>query len=125
MLRIFADENVHTEIINGLKRHGFDIITAIDKGLAGRRDIDILKIAEKEKCVLLTGDKDFGGLLEFGPLYGKGKVVLLRYTLIEPVKITADLITLLKMEERLIRKSKSLMIVVSENQYRIHLPKLR
>ena len=64
MLRLFADENVHVDIIASLRKEGFDVITVIEVGLVAHKDYQILEYAEKEKRTLITGDKDFGGLLK-------------------------------------------------------------
>ncbi len=120
MLKLLADENVHSEIIAYLRSKGYEIITAIDEGLAGSKDYEVLAYTEKHDRILLTGDKDFGGLLEFGILYGRGKVILLRYTTMN-IKVIAEAINgLLKKENRLFKRVKSLLIVLSEGRYRIH-----
>ena len=120
MLKLLADENVHSEIIAYLRSKGYEIITAIDEGLAGSKDYEVLAYTEKHGRILLTGDKDFGGLLEFGILYGRGKVILLRYTTMN-IKVIAEAINgLLKKENRLFKGVKSLLIVLSEGRYRIH-----
>jgi len=120
MLKLLADENVHSEIIAYLRSKGYEIITAIDEGLAGSKDYEVLAYTEKHDRILLTGDKDFGGLLEFGILYGRGKVILLRYTTMN-IKVIAEAINgLLKKENRFFKGVKSLLIVLSEGRYRIH-----
>ena len=73
MIRIFSDENVHADIVSGLRQEGFDLVTAVDSGFAGRKDIELLDYAEKHGLLLLSGDKDFGGLIEFGSLWGRGR----------------------------------------------------
>ena len=120
MLKLLADENVHSEIIAYLRSKGYEIITAIDEGLAGSKDYEVLAYTEKHGRILLTGDKDFGGLLEFGILYGRGKVILLRYTTMN-IKVIAEAINgLLKKENKLFKGVKSLLIVLSEGRYHIH-----
>ena len=53
-----------------------------EAGLAGCDDLKILEYSERYDLILLSGDKDFGRLIEFGTLWGRGKVMLLRYRLI-------------------------------------------
>ena len=120
MPKLLADENVHSEIIAYLRSKGYEIITAIDEGLAGSKDYEVLVYAEKHDRILLTGDKDFGGLLEFGILYGRGKVILLRYTTMNIKVIAEEINDLLKKENKLFKGVKSLLIVLSEGRYRIH-----
>ena len=91
MIRILSDENVHADIVSGLRQEGFDLVTAVESGLAGRKDIEVLDYAEKYDLLLVTGDKDFGGLIEFGSLWGRGKVLLLRYQVLNILKIVEDI----------------------------------
>ena len=81
-MRILADENVHMEIVVGLRKQGFDLLTAAEAGLVGRKDQEILGYAEEHDLLVLSGDKDFGGLLEFGKMWGSGRVLLLRYQIL-------------------------------------------
>ena len=46
MLKLLADENVHSEIIAYLRSKGYEIITAIDEGLAGSKDYEVLAYTE-------------------------------------------------------------------------------
>ena len=119
---LLADENVHLDIVTNLKRLNFDIISAVDVGLSGSKDRIMLDYAVRENRILLTGDKDFGGLLEFGFLYGKGKVVLLRYTIMDIKKMTDEIVELLNKEKNIFEKTQTLMVVLSEGRYRIHQP---
>lgn len=73
---ILADENLHTDIILGLRREHYKVMSVIDIGLAGHNDREILEYSEKNDLILISGDKDFGGLVEFGTLWGRGKVIL-------------------------------------------------
>ena len=123
MLKFFADENVHSEIISSLREKSLDIMTVFDAALAGRKDYEILEYCQKRGFILLTGDKDFGGLLEFGCLFGKGKVVLFRYTLMNIQKIVSEFMEMLKNEEKKLLDCKSVLVVLTEGRYRIHCPK--
>jgi predicted nuclease of predicted toxin-antitoxin system len=121
-MRILANENLHTEIVRGLQQANYDVLFVPDIGLAGHKDREILEYAEKNELVLISGDKDFGGLIEFGPLWGHGKVILLRYRLINIQRIVKNILEILSREGEMLRKEKSLVIVLSESGYRIHKP---
>ena len=54
MIRILSDENVHTDIISDLRKEGFDLVTAVEAGLAGRKDREILDYAEEHDLVVLS-----------------------------------------------------------------------
>jgi hypothetical protein len=59
---IFADENVPRNVIEALRRHGYDVLTCQEAGKAGQRvpDEDILKFAiEKGRAVLTLNRRDF------------------------------------------------------------------
>ena len=122
MIRVLSDENVHADIVSGLRREGFDLLTAVDLGLAGRKDIEILDYAEKNDLLLLSGDKDFGGLIEFGSLWGRGRVLLLRYQLLNVRKIVEDIARVLRSETENLSQSGSFVIVLSESGYRVRRP---
>jgi predicted nuclease of predicted toxin-antitoxin system len=88
--------------------------------LAGCSDRTILEEAVKNNLILISGDKDFGGLIEFGTLWGRGKVILLRYRIIDISKIVLDIKQVLNRETELIAHEKSFVLVLSESEYRIH-----
>jgi predicted nuclease of predicted toxin-antitoxin system len=81
-----------------------------------------LEHAEKNDLILISGDKDFGGLIEFGPLWGQGKVILLRYRVINPNRIVKNIIEVLKRELEIFQSEKTVTVVLSESGYRIHKP---
>lgn len=69
-MKILADENVHADITKGLRMAGNDVLFVPEIGLAGNTDQKILEYSEQHDLILLSGDKDFGGLIEFGTLWG-------------------------------------------------------
>lgn len=89
-------------------------------GLAGSSDEKILAYAIKHNLILLSGDKDFGGLIEFGALWGSGKVILLRHHLINIARIVKNILDVFEYEKEFIRVEKSFVIVLAEAGYRIH-----
>ena len=121
-MRILANENLHTEIVRGLRKANYDVLFVPDIGLAGHKDREILEYSEKNELILISGDKDFGGLIEFGPLWGHGKVILLRYRFINIQRIVKNILEILTREAEIPSKEKSLVIVLSESGYRIHKP---
>lgn len=124
-MRILADENVHMEIVVGLRKQGFDLLTAVEAGLAGRKDQQILGYAEEHDLLVLSGDKDFGGLLEFGKMWGSGRVLLLRYQILNPQKIVRDIAQVFRRESKTFGMTGALLIVLSESGYRVRRPNLR
>lgn len=120
MIKILADENVHSDIVRGLRKAGYEVLFVPEIGLAGKDDQTILEYSEKHNLILLSGDKDFGGLIEFGTLWGKGKVILLRYRLINITRIVKNITEILITGKDFIKAEKSFVIVLFEAGYRIH-----
>jgi len=58
--------------------------------------------------------------MEFGTLWGRGKVILLRHRLINIARIVKNIIDMIGYEKDLIRTEKSFVIVLAEAGYRIH-----
>lgn len=58
MLRLVSDEDVHDDIIRGLRRREpvLDIVRAVDVGLGQTPDPSILEWAANDQRVLITGD---------------------------------------------------------------------
>ncbi len=120
MIKILADENVHSDIVRGLRKAGYEVLFVTEIGLAGKDDQTILEYSEKHNLLMLSGDKDFGGLIEFGTLWGKGRVILLRYRLINITRIVKNITEILINEKNFIKTEQSFIIVLSESGYRIH-----
>jgi predicted nuclease of predicted toxin-antitoxin system len=120
MMRFLANENLHIEIVRGLRQANYEVLFVPDLGLAGHKDREILEYSEKNDLIVISGDKDFGGLTEFGPLWGRGKVILLRYRLINIQRIVKNILEILDHEAETLRKEKAVVIVLSEAGYRVH-----
>lgn len=58
MLRLLTDEDVHDDIIRGLRRRepSLDIVRALEVGLDHTPDPDILAWAATQERILITGD---------------------------------------------------------------------
>jgi predicted nuclease of predicted toxin-antitoxin system len=121
-MRLLADENLHAGIIQRLRRANFEVIFAPDIDLAGHKDRQILEYAEKNDLLVISGDKDFGGLIEFGILWGMGKVMLLRYRILNIDRIVENIVEVLHREEKILGRAETIVIVLSEAGYRIHKP---
>jgi predicted nuclease of predicted toxin-antitoxin system len=121
-MRILANENLHMGIVQGLREVNYEVLFVPDLGLAGHKDREILEYSEKNDMIVISGDKDFGGLIEFGPSWGHGKVILLRYRFINIQRIVKNILEILNREGEMVSKEKSFVIVLSESGYRIHKP---
>ncbi len=121
-MRFLANENLHAEIVRGLRQANYEVLFVPNLGLAGHKDHEILEYSEKNDFIVISGDKDFGGLIEFGPLWGRGKVILLRYRFIDIQRIVRNILEMFNREAEVLRTEKSFVIVLSESGYRIHKP---
>ena len=119
-MRFLANENLHIEIVRGLRRANYEVLFVPDLGLAGHKDREILEYSEKNDLIVISGDKDFRGLIEFGPLWGRGKVILLRYRFINIQRIVRNILEIVDREVETLGKEKAIFIVLSEAGYRIH-----
>lgn len=122
MIKLLANENLHFEIVKKLQEAGYDVVFVPEVGLAGNPDENILEYSEKHGLILISGDKDFGGLIEFGGLWGRGRVVLLRHRIMNINRITSDILDILKTEKKIFELYEPFVIVLSEAGYRIHRP---
>lgn len=75
-MKFLTDENLGVQIPLFLKSLGYDVTSVTEVALS-RPDIDVLAIANEEKRILLTTDKDFGELVFKEKLVHFG-VILLR-----------------------------------------------
>jgi predicted nuclease of predicted toxin-antitoxin system len=121
-MRLLADENLHVEIVQGLRQAKYEVLFVPDIGLAGHKDQEILEYSEKNDLIVISGDKDFGGLIEFGHLWGHGKVILIRYRFINIRRIVQNILEVLNREIETFHEEKSYLVVLSESGYRIHKP---
>ena len=63
-MKIYADENIESSIIEGLRRRGIEVVSALEYGYFGKADEFHLKKASEIKAEILTHDTDF---LKFAP----------------------------------------------------------
>ena len=61
-MKFVADENIDIEIIEDLRKIRVDIIS-IAEDFFGISDVDVLKVANENRALLITADKDFGELV--------------------------------------------------------------
>jgi len=61
-MELVADESIDQPIVDQLRSDGHEVIAIVEIG-PGVSDDDVLAIAEREKALLLTADKDFGDLV--------------------------------------------------------------
>jgi predicted nuclease of predicted toxin-antitoxin system len=119
MARLLADENIHPILIEALRAKGHDVAGVAALGLVGATDERILDEANREARILMTADKDFGLILEAGPLSGRGRVLLLRYRVLRWERIARDVAGVLAAVEDDYVREPRLLVVVTDGGYRI------
>ena len=110
-MKFIADINIAQTVIKNLKQNGHDVLD-IKKKNPTISDIDLIKLAQKENCIILTHDKDFENLATI-PKYQIG-IIAIR------LKIQNSRHHWLKLKEMLFNNTedvlnKSLTIVTEES----------
>ena len=62
-MRFLLDQDVYAATVRALRQLGHDVVTVSEAGLAQAADSEILAIAAKQQRILITRDRDFGGLV--------------------------------------------------------------
>jgi predicted nuclease of predicted toxin-antitoxin system len=65
MPKFVIDEDMPRSTGTILKEHGYDVKDIRDYGFRGAEDEKIYEFAQREKAVILTGDRGFGNILQF------------------------------------------------------------
>ena len=57
-----SDENIHIDVVTGLRSQGFNVVSVKESDLIGADDLKIIRKAFNENRVVITHDSDFGTL---------------------------------------------------------------
>lgn len=77
-MKLLADENIPLKAVEDLRGRGIDVISVLSVA-RGLKDEEVLSVANRQGRVLVTFDKDFGGLVFKAKVKIKG-LILLRFT---------------------------------------------
>jgi len=92
--RLLADENIPAEAIDALRRAGWDVLS-IRERVPGTADVEVLRLAVAQGCVLITFDRDYGELI-FGQGYTPPPSVLyFRIVPVDPREVSDMVLSLL------------------------------
>jgi predicted nuclease of predicted toxin-antitoxin system len=62
-MKFLTDQDVYAVTVRYLKELGYDVITAYKIGFSEADDIELLRKAVEQSRILVTRDRDFGGLV--------------------------------------------------------------
>jgi predicted nuclease of predicted toxin-antitoxin system len=99
-MRFLADECCDKAMVRALRANGHDVLSVSDISPRAS-DLDVIRLAVREKRILLTEDKDFGQLV-----FAHGQktlgVIFLRFPTSARTQIQKDVLSLVKQQgERL------------------------
>ena len=66
-MKFKIDENLPVEVVELLRKAGYDALTVTEQHLAGSSDVDIATISQREHRVLITLDLDFADIRAYPP----------------------------------------------------------
>ena len=93
-IKFLADENISRSLIEFLRKEGYDIKDIKEEKLYGISDEEVIRLALRDKRIILTHDREFGGVLN-NPINFE-RVVIIRYSNQNPNNIVkrfkADLV---------------------------------
>ena len=95
-MRFLADENCDFTMVRALRAAGHDVL-CVSEITPRAEDSEVIKLADDEKRILLTEDKDFGQLV-----YSHGQktlgVIFLRFPTSARRQISRDVVNLVKQQ---------------------------
>jgi predicted nuclease of predicted toxin-antitoxin system len=95
-MRFLADENCDFTVVRALRAAGHDVL-CVSEITPRAEDSEVIKLADDEKRILLTEDKDFGQLV-----YSHGQktlgVIFLRFSTSARRQISRDVVNLVKQQ---------------------------
>jgi predicted nuclease of predicted toxin-antitoxin system len=59
---LLADENIHPLVVAALRKQGKRVESVVELGIAGKSDVDLLRVAHGRGAVIVTHDSDFARL---------------------------------------------------------------
>jgi predicted nuclease of predicted toxin-antitoxin system len=113
-MKFLVDENVGRSIVEYLRNQGFDT-KSVSELYPSRDDAFIIEVAQKEKRIIITSDKDFGYLVYITKITPIG-VILFRIKEESPDIKLKTIKSILKLPKEKIQNH---FIVVSEKSIRI------
>jgi predicted nuclease of predicted toxin-antitoxin system len=113
-MKLLLDQDVYAATARFLSNLGHDAVPAAKIGLSGASDLHLLRVAQEQGRILVTRDRDFGGLVFLHHL-GAG-VIYLRLLPSTQKAVHEELARILK--SRTEAELKSAFVVVEAGRHR-------
>ncbi|MBI2591346.1 MAG: DUF5615 family PIN-like protein [Candidatus Brennerbacteria bacterium] len=117
-LKFLLDANLSPETAFFLRLFNFDVKSLIEEDLGGIKDEEVLKIAQKEKRIIITFDLDFGELYYFSSKR-KTNILVLRLDDQRIEAVHSILGRFLKNQVKILKRRGSYLVILSETRVRI------
>lgn len=111
---ILTDENISSTMVKALRSAGCNVKDIKEEGLQGISDDQVVTMAQREKRVILTHDKDFSNVLHGRPV--AAPVILLRFSNQSPGYVKERFLPLY---EKYLAGKKFALVVVTDEYVRI------
>lgn len=118
-MKLFADQDVYACTVKLLRESGHDVVTASERSMSQSLDSKLLVTAGLEGRVLITRDRDYGGLV-FSETLGLG-VIYLRLLPLTIDYVHAELLRVLSLYQQ--AKLLGTFIVIEQDQHRVRRPR--
>ena len=96
-MKFLANENIPLDSVHVLRRAGHHVVS-ISEEHAGMKDIDVLKMAVKDRSIILTFDRDYGELIFKYPKSIPEGLVYFRFSPATSEALALILLRILKQE---------------------------
>ena len=114
-MMFLADQDVYAVTIRLLEALGHDVVKAAQLGLSQAEDVELLRVAQEQRRILLTRDRDYGGLIFLGP--GGAGVIYLRVLPSTQTAVHAELERILSLYTEPVLQAS--FVVVEPGRHRI------
>lgn len=114
-MKFLTDENIASLVVSMIRKRGFNVKDIKEERLYGFDDKKIIELANKEKRIIITYDKDFAELINNRKHNG---VVLIKSRKQSPENVAEILIKFLSSNFK--EKIKENLVIVTENKIIIH-----
>ena len=114
-MTFLTDQDVYAVTIRLLQTLGHDVVTAAQLGLCQAKDVELLRVAQEQRRILVTRDRDYGALTFLG--HGGAGVIYLRLLPSTQTAVHTELERVLGLYNELVLQAS--FVVVEPGRHRI------